>query len=237
MSTIGKAIKHYGLKGLLAYARVKTGSTEDLRLPLVRNTIRLRNNTDDVKLFKQLMFHREYEFRSPIDPKFIIDAGANIGLSALFFITSYPTAEIVAIEPELENFHLLCHNTRNYPNISCIHAGLWSNTTALKVTNPNAPEKIQAVSTEDVLALYNKSVIDLYKIDIEGAEKEIFSKNHQWLKKTKILIIELHDRKKQGCTRAFFDTLRHYNFECRPFGQNFLLINRDLIPGFSPQFC
>ena len=243
MSTITNAIKLHGLRGLIAYFRIKTGKTGELRLPGLKNTIHLRNKTDDVKLFKQLMFHREYRFTSPITPGFIIDAGANIGLSALFFATSYPSAEIIAIEAEGENYKLLCHNTSNYPNIKCIHAGLWHKSTTLEVTNPAAattgfmvnetsadnPNGFKAVSTDDILSSHNKAFIDIYKVDIEGAEKEVLSKNSEWLAKTKILIIELHDRKKPGCTRAFFEALSHYNFECHPFGQNFLLINRDLV--------
>ena len=148
-----------------------------------------------------------------------------------------------AIEPEYENFQMLCDNTRNYPNIKCIRAGLWHKSATLEVVNPGSettgfmvsetspdnPNGIKAISTGDILSSHNSGLIDLYKIDIEGAEKEVLSKNFEWLAKTKILIIELHDRKKAGCSRAFFEALRHYNFECHPFGQNLLLKNRDLI--------
>jgi hypothetical protein len=79
------------------------------------------------------------------------------------------------------------------------------------------------------MATYNKKHIDLFKIDIEGAEKEVLSENNEWLSRTKILIIELHDKKKKGCSNAFFSALSGRNFECHPFGQNFLLYNKDLI--------
>lgn len=243
MSTLGNAIKIYGLEGLIAYAKLKARQTDALRLPGIRNTVRLRDNIADRKLFKQLIFHREYQLPLSLDPHFIIDAGANIGLSTLFFASSYPTAEIVAIEPEIRNFTLLRHNTRNYPNIRCLHAGVWSKPTTLEITNPTGsstgfivnevpadnPSQTLGVTTTDILATYRKTFIDLYKMDIEGAEKEVLSENSDWLGKTKILIIELHDRKRPGCSRAFFQALCHYNFECHPFGQNLLLINRDLI--------
>jgi FkbM family methyltransferase len=243
MSTIGKAYKIFGLKGLIAYSRLKTGMTDKVQLPGIKNTLRLRKNSDDIKLFKQIMIHREYWFSSPIEPQFIIDGGANIGLSSVFFATLYPKAEIIAIEPQRDNYLLLCDNTRNYPNIKCMNAGLWHKSTTLEVTDaavgttgfmvnetsPDNPNGFKAVGTSEILTLHNRAFIDLYKIDIEGAEKEVLSENAEWLSQTKMMILELHDRKKPGCSHAFFNALHRHNFECHPFGQNFLLFNRDLV--------
>jgi FkbM family methyltransferase len=55
----------------------------------------------------------------------IIDAGANIGLSALFFANKYPDAKIFAIEPEETNYKLLELNTKPYNNVCLIKAALW----------------------------------------------------------------------------------------------------------------
>ena len=60
---------------------------------------------------------------------------------------------------------------------------------------------------------FELSEIDILKIDIEGAEKEIFeSGNLDWLSKIKILVIETHDITKPGCARAFFNAL-HGKFD------------------------
>lgn len=57
--------------------------------------------------------------RSPL----IIDAGANIGASAVYFAYSFPKAQVVAIEPEQSNFDLLKANTEG-TSVQCIHAAL-----------------------------------------------------------------------------------------------------------------
>ena len=43
----------------------------------------------------------------------------------------------------------------------------------------------------------------LTKIDIEGAEKDVFSNPSHWIAKVDTIIIELHERIKKGCNRTF----------------------------------
>jgi len=51
------------------------------------------------------------------------------------------------------------------------------------------------------------------KLDIEGAGKELFTSNYEeWLDKVNIMVIELHDRMKPGCSDAFYSTIKKYNF-------------------------
>ena len=70
--------------------------------------------------------------------------------------------------------------------------------------------------------------IDLLKIDIEGAELEVFSNNYEsWLPKTKALIIETHDQDRKGTTRPFFSTIAKYNFSTTISGENFVCIRED----------
>ena len=63
--------------------------------------------------------------------------------------------------------------------------------------------------------------IDILKLDVEGAEKEIFSSNYEdWLPKTKVLIIELHDRMRKGCSKVVFSAISEYNFSLDISGEN-----------------
>ncbi|TKK70855.1 FkbM family methyltransferase [Ilyomonas limi] len=243
MSTIKKIIKNYGLNGLIVYLKLKTGSTKNIQVAGLKNEIALRNTRADKLLFKQIFVHEEYNFNTPVQPQFIIDAGANIGLSALYFANRFPGAVIVAVEVEKENFEMLSRNTKNYPNIKPINAGLWPKPAVLEVvdsgsgstgfmvkeTSADNPNSFKAISITDIIRMYQISIIDIVKIDIEGAEKELFSDNIEWIAKSKIIILELHDRKKEGCSLSFFTAFSQFNFECHPFEQNFLLINRDLV--------
>jgi hypothetical protein len=63
--------------------------------------------------------------------------------------------------------------------------------------------------------------IDILKIDIEGSEKELFESDYDyWLSRTKILIIELHDRLKPETSKTVFKALLNYQFSVIIKGQN-----------------
>ena len=55
---------------------------------------------------------------------------------------------------------------------------------------------------------------DILKIDVEGAEKEIFSKNYEsWLGKVNVIMIELHDHIRGGCAKTFYSATDKFNFK------------------------
>ncbi len=79
----------------------------------------------------------------------------------------------------------------------------------------------------DLIKSTGLEYVDLLKIDIESAEKELFSENvHLWLPRTRRLVIELHG---PDCERIFFDAMNGHctNFErsgeltiCRRIGDS-----------------
>ena len=84
------------------------------------------------------------------------------------------------------------------------------------------------------LKLLNESgadTINLLKINIEGAEKEVFEAAdvHDWLSKTAVIAIELHDRVKRGCSSAMFRALARYDFYLALNGENLIFIREDLL--------
>jgi len=149
----------------------------------------------------------------------IVDAGANIGASAVFFAMTYPTAKIVAIEPEAKNFALLRQNTKGL-DIECLNAGLSSSQGRLKVTDPGEEEwGFRTEATHDDSGIPSVTIGDIYrqqcrsgpafpfivKIDIEGAEADVFARDTDWVNSTPMVIIELHDSlmPKQGTAAGF----------------------------------
>lgn len=161
---------------------------------------------------------------------FVIDAGANIGYTAVLFANWWPNCKIISIEADKENFELTQLNTAAYPNIEVLHAGLWNKEAQLKIeagqedgfvvrelgnsaTNINSENLTKGLSVDSLLKNYNAKQIDFLKMNIEGSEKEIFSENYEnWLPKTKAMLIELHDGKNAGCSKAVFSTTNKYNF-------------------------
>lgn len=169
------------------------------------------------------------------DPKFIIDAGAHIGLSSVFFASKYPEATVVALEPEPSNFAILLKNTEDFPNIRPLQAGLWSKKTHLRIEDSHVPtwsfrvlesasgDGIPAVAIADILADFRAARIDVLKIDIEGSEFEVLNHSAPWIDHVQTLIIELHDRFRPGCTDALGRATSGHNFEKSISGESIVL--------------
>jgi len=77
---------------------------------------------------------------------------------------------------------------------------------------------VPAITMTEIIDKYNIQRIDILKIDIEGAEKELFSYNYEsWLPKVRCIVIELHDLYRPGCATAFFKAIsnRQFNMFCK----------------------
>ena len=199
----------------------------------------IRAATSDKFVFKSIFVLRELNLPNIIKPKFIIDGGAYTGLSTLFFSQKYPNAKIFAVEPEESNFQILKKHTEQIPNIKVFMAGLWHKKASLIITNKNVqkfcftlqetkqdePYDIISMTIEELLEISGFSKIDILKLDIEGSELELFSKNYEgWLKKVGILIIELHDSYKEGCKEAVFSAIDTADWEVSEQGEKVILI-------------
>ena len=174
------------------------------------------------------MLRQEYAANLPPVAETIIDAGANIGLSAVWFADRYPAARMLAVEPEPANFDILLRNTAAYPNIRCVRAAVSNNGDDLEIANPGtAPwgyqvtakrshsdaSVVHAVTIKDLLDELVTDRLDVLKMDIEGSELEVFAHPEQWLDRIDHIIIELHDRFRSGCSRTFYNAVRDFPFE------------------------
>lgn len=164
-------------------------------------------------------------------PQVIIDAGAHIGFTAIYLAHQHPQAHIYSLEPATSNFRLLCANTAFYPQITPIHAALWNDVTTLAVVTPNrqmhpgtfrtqAPTnaapfqvigQVTATTIPQLLADYEIDFVDLLKVDIEGAEKEVFAEAEAWIDRVGVIIMEPHDRFRPGCTATFLNATRGFD--------------------------
>jgi FkbM family methyltransferase len=189
--------------------------------------ILLRNNISDRAIFLQVFIEKQYapvEYDYP-EIETIIDGGANIGTASVFFANKFPKAEILAVEPNDENYELLCKNTKAYSSVQCYHGAIWDANEDIYITNPESlaagftversadNTTLKGNTIDTLLKLKNWKTVDLLKIDIEGAEKEVFAADISWLKGVKLLIIELHDRYKPGCAKSVFNALNGYDYE------------------------
>lgn len=232
-------INKFGLlKGFFAFykmSRTKSGLIS-ISIPQCKSPIVLRAQTSDILVFEEIFLNEGYEMPFDINPKVIVDGGANIGCSTLYFANKYPEARIIAVEPEKSNLAILKKNTYSYPNINIIRCGIWNKRAFLKIINTEAEnwafrvqecntheESIEAITIDDIVRISKSEVIDILKLDIEGAEKEVLSGKPKWLGKVNVLIIELHEDYNPGATDTFYKAISCYDFvESRKMGHIFL---------------
>ena len=199
------------------------GTWHEVRVPGLAQVVTLRAGTSDVLAFIQLFVDGELDFQMPEDPATIVDAGANIGLASLYFAHRFPKAKILALEVDQSNFELLVRNTKAYANVRCMKKALWSKQAQLHILNPTDEPWafrvgegasadhtfISAVGVQDLLTEFESGRIDLLKVDIEGAEREVFQNGtDKWIDRIGVIAVELHDHIAPGASQSLLEALR-----------------------------
>ena len=245
MSRFAQLRNHLSLsEALKVYFRLKTKNRKEMKISRLQFPFSLRNNPHDYGTFEEVIVREAYNVPLDFIPRRIIDGGGNIGLTAAYLATKYPQAEIVSFEPDSENFEWLSRNVAPYQYVRPMKGGIWSRSAYLLVkdmglgnngfmveeTSGGTPNAIQAWSIPDVMQLMHWDNCDIVKLDVEGSEKEIFSENYEgWLPKTKVLIVELHDRMKKGCSKAVFQAISRYDFSLQVAGENLVFTNNQAV--------
>lgn len=181
------------------------------------NPIILRKGTSDAMVFQQIFIDKEYSdlvdmiLLNKKSITTILDLGANIGLTTIYLIKYFPNATYLCVEPDKKNFELMQLNLTRFSNIVLYQKAIWSNNNnlylnrnfrdgkdwSISVSNDDlgAYTKVETITIDNILEYNHLSIIDLVKIDIEGAEAEIFkSEAHlDFLDKTRIIAIEIHE--------------------------------------------
>jgi FkbM family methyltransferase len=244
-SRFKKMVKAFGLiDAIKLYIKVKIKPSGVLNTSKYKGPFYLRPHTTDYFTFDQVFLRNQYDIHFPFEIKNIIDAGANIGLASVYFSQRFVNSSIVAIEPSKENFAILSKNIASYPNVKPLLKGLWNkdvhltiidsgaieNSFMVQETVPDHPNSISAISIATIMQEQEWEHIDLLKIDIEGAEKEVFESNYEyWLPLTKSIVIELHDQMKKGSSKSVFAAISKYNFSFSFSDENLVFINEDLV--------
>ncbi len=172
----------------------------------------------------------------------IIDAGANIGDETARFLFHYPDAKIVAIEPDESNFSMLHKNFESTTDqVRLIKGGLWPVRTHLRVVAGTSKESFHVVETPDfddsvkswtipdIMNSMNWERIDILKLDIEGAEYELFTRNYEeWIPKVNAFIFEVPDNDRPGSTQMIYKAVSSQNYNSYVCGENLILIRAEL---------
>lgn len=159
----------------------------------------------------------------------VLDCGANIGLSALYYAQHLPKARILGIEPARDNVAIARKNTAHNPLIEIIEAAVHDCDASIEIANPDAekfayrtretqgtkPGSIQAVTIDQLMRRHGSVRNLIVKVDIEGAEHALFRSNTGWLDHTDMLTVETHDWlfPGQGTSSTLFSALAGRKFE------------------------
>lgn len=209
----------------------------------------LRLSGSDVWAFNQVFVNKSYEIilskfleNFGTSPVAIIDAGANIGLTSIFFITQNPQSRILSIEPDDKNQLQMIRNLEcnSISGVSVRLAALWPVNKRLQIRNDFRDKfswslrveesfdgKIQTITPTEAIQFFENQV-DLLKIDIEGSEFEIFNEKNSlaWLEEVRMIAVEVHEE--FGSTRDIVSVLEKNGFETFCDGELTIGINHRL---------
>ena len=153
--------------------------------------------------FDEIFSKEIYKFIPVSDNPVIIDCGANMGLSVLYFSEKYPQSEIIAFEPQEDIFSILQQNVNSFglTNVALHRKAVWDSETTLKfytdngmggsVTNVFQHQDPLLVETTILRNLLDRK-IDLLKLDIEGAEYQVLRHCADKLHQVEHIFVEYH---------------------------------------------
>ncbi len=158
-----------------------------------------------VKTYKELFVQEIYRFTAKHNSPLILDCGANIGLSSIYFKTIYPNAILHAYEPDSKLFDVLKQNieSNKFSNVHLHQAAIWIADTELSFDNKGSEAShidlsgtsanmVKALSLANLLSQFEH--IDLLKMDIEGAEYEVVQSCVAHLHKIENFFLEYHGK-------------------------------------------
>lgn len=153
---------------------------------------------------EEIFVNEVYKFISVKKEPIIIDCGANIGLSILYFKQLNKNSKIIAFEADPIVYSSLEKNIKQYSynNIELINAAVWNEETKLifksegsvggRISTDKESTKFDFEVKAVRLRKYLSSKVDFLKIDIEGAEFNVIKDCSDLLINIENLFLEYH---------------------------------------------
>jgi FkbM family methyltransferase len=222
------------------YYRKNTSDVPVIDLILKRNQYELKRLKREPELRRYIEVRQRMTGMRPL----IIDAGANIGASAIFFAARFPEARIIAIEPETSNYELLKLNVEGLSNVQPMRAALSATEGRASVSDPGighwgfrtevatgVENTVPCITVPHIYAQNEAQCFPFFvKIDIEGGECDLFLRDTAWVARTPLLVIELHDWLLPGSanSRTFLQCVSQLNRDFVYIGEDVYSIANDL---------
>ena len=166
----------------------------------------------------------------------IIDLGANIGMASMFFHLTFPDANIIAVEPSRKNCRLIQENLFTISNLKVVQAAVGSepgevnlydtgkgnNAFSTSAVTERVLERVPRITMAQLMQGLQGDGPLIVKVDIEGAESELFTGNFEWIGSASVIIVEIHDWLHPGeaLSSSLLAAMASSNFDLVFFGEN-----------------
>lgn len=212
---------------------VTLGARRILKRPSGRvRTLRLRRpggmrtvavgDYGELEVMRDIVLDEEYALDG-LDPRTIVDLGANIGTASAWFRDRYPNARIVAVEPDPQTFTKLERNLAGDRAVTLVNAAVTDETGEVELFHPpgysiasslNAARddagasstRVRACTLDELWTELGLDRVDLLKLDVEGAELDVLA-GFTRLDLVGAIIGEAHPDLLEGRVDEFFEHL------------------------------
>ena len=149
-----------------------------------------------------------YRFACSDDSPLILDCGANIGLSVIYFKKLFPDSRVIAFEPAPSLFSALRRNCDSFgfSGVELISKAVWSCDSVLRFADAGSvagkvAEDKNSENTIEVRACRLKDYLDrkinFLKLDVEGAETDVLVDCADALVNVANIFVEYHSFENQ----------------------------------------
>ncbi len=220
-----------------------------------RQMLNIRPTDSDLFVVAQIFGARQYEITEPYRSgllalarearaagrvPLVVDAGANVGYSALYFSEFFLDAQILAIEPDPMTFKQLQANCASAARITPVHGALWRHSNGVDLQRQDSASWARSVveggltpsMTLDALVSSVPGALPLVlKLDIEGAEREVVAASLGTVRHFPCILIEPHDFMSPGagCLTPLFEALSGRRTDTLLSGENLMLYDSALV--------
>lgn len=184
-----------------------SSASDRMRTVRLRDGTRLsyRRNRGDIQSVREVWLTPTYEPPFPVESfDVVVDLGANLGFTTLYFARRYGAHTCVAVEPDPANARLLRLNlAQNGLTAIVLEAAVGredGNASFARAHESNLGHLssdgggiiVPVVSMPTVLAKLNGARVSMLKIDIEGGESDLFAGDTGWMDRIDAIMMELH---------------------------------------------
>jgi FkbM family methyltransferase len=171
------------------------------KLPQMANPVAIRTGMSDMQVFHDIFIWGEYSFLIPVA----------VGYSSTYFAGIYPKCEVVAVELMHSNFEQLSRNTAFLgKRITTLEAAVWSHNDGVSIADDtfrdgdawshhaseakHGKSLVPSITMFDLMQKHAMPRVNICKIDIEGAEFELFATgNRRWVDNCDVILLEIHE--------------------------------------------